>query len=59
MRYAHIVDGVVVNISVWSQRPPANPALVDVTGLRVGIGMIYRDGQFIEPPGEGSAEAAP
>jgi len=44
-RFAHISDGIVVNISVWAF-DPADGSLVDVTGIHVVIGMTYEGGYF-------------
>ena len=58
MRFAHIRDGVVVNISVWSREPTTeeravcSELLVDVTNIFCGLGWSYDAvlGQFSEPP---------
>lgn len=59
--YAHVVDGLVVNVSLWdgvtAYQPGEGvemvplPYTVDEDGTRRytgGIGWTYRDGQFID-----------
>lgn len=45
---AHIANGSVDNISVWSQIP-SDPAMVDVTGTNIGIGWNCAGGVFTPP----------
>lgn len=60
-KYAHLVDGVVVNVSVWDGVQDYNPGdgitmvalpyTTDDDGVRRyqgGIGWTFRDGQFID-----------
>jgi hypothetical protein len=49
--YAHIVDGKVVNVSVWDGVTPYEPAeeLVEIPdGITAGIDWDYVDGEFID-----------
>lgn len=49
--YAHIVDGTVVNVSVWDGVAPYQPAeeLVEISeGTTAGIGWDYVDGEFVD-----------
>ena len=59
--YAHIVDGVVVNVSVWDGVQPYDPGdnvemvplpyTTDEDGERrytAGIGWTFRDGEFVD-----------
>jgi len=49
--YAHIVDGKVVNVSVWDGVAPYNPAeeLAEIVeGVTAGIDWDYVDGQFVD-----------
>lgn len=50
--WAHIVDGKVVNVSVWDGVTPYNPAglLVDLTGVtpEPGIGWDYDGKKFVD-----------
>jgi hypothetical protein len=60
--YAHIVDGTVVNVSVWDGVTPYQPAeeLVEIPeGTTAGIGWDYIDGEFVDnrPVEEYSSEA--
>jgi hypothetical protein len=48
---AHIVDGTVVNVSVWDGVTPYEPAeeLVEIPeGTTAGIGWDYVDGEFVD-----------
>ena len=59
--YAHVVDGLVVNVSVWDGVQPFHPGdnvtmvslpyIVDEDGERrytAGIGWTFRDGEFVD-----------
>jgi hypothetical protein len=49
--YAHIVDGKVVNVSVWDGVTPYEPAeeLVEIIeGVSAGIDWDYIDGAFVD-----------
>jgi hypothetical protein len=58
--YAHVVDGVVVNVSLWDGVTTFNPGdsvtmvplpfVEDEDGIRytAGIGWDYADGQFTD-----------
>jgi hypothetical protein len=49
--YAHIVDGKIVNVSVWDGVTPYEPAeeLVEIpAGVTAGIGWDYIDGEFVD-----------
>jgi hypothetical protein len=49
--YAHIVDGKVVNVSVWDGVSSYEPAeeLVEIPeGVTAGIGWDYVDGEFVD-----------
>lgn len=49
--YAHIVDGKVVNVSVWDGVSPFEPAeeLVEIPeGVTAGIDWDYVDGEFVD-----------
>ena len=51
--YAHIVDKVVLNVSLWDGATEYTDTadLVEIpTGLPVGIGWRYIDGEWIEAP---------
>jgi hypothetical protein len=49
--YAHIVDGKVVNVSVWdgeTQWTPAEEVVEIPEGVTAGIGWDYIDGEFVD-----------
>jgi hypothetical protein len=53
--YAHIVDGKVVNVSIWDGEAPFTPdeQLVEIPeGTTAGIDWDYIDGKFVDnrPP---------
>jgi hypothetical protein len=53
--YAHILDGKVVNVSIWNSEAPYTPdeELVEIPkGSHAGIDWDYIDGNFIDnrPP---------
>jgi hypothetical protein len=55
--YAHIVDGKVVNVSIWDGEAPYTPdeELVEIPeGTTAGIDWDYIDAKFIDnrPPTE-------
>jgi hypothetical protein len=56
--YAHIIDGVVVNVSLWdgeSDWTPAEETVEIPEGVSAGIGWDYVDGEFVDNrPVEGS-----
>jgi hypothetical protein len=48
---AHIVDGKVVNVSVWdgvSEWTPAEQVVEIPDGTTAGIGWDYVDGEFVD-----------
>jgi hypothetical protein len=48
---AHIVDGKVVNVSVWdgvSEWAPAEEVVEIPDGTTAGIGWDYVDGEFVD-----------
>lgn len=49
--YAHIVDGKVVNVSVWdgeSEWTPVEEVVEIPEGVTAGIGWDYIDGEFVD-----------
>ena len=57
LRYAHVLDGAVLNVSTWSEPPTeeqrasyAPQSLIACTGLAVAPGWSYADGVFAPPP---------
>jgi hypothetical protein len=49
--FAEIKDGVIVNTSVWDAETPQGEQFVEITDIEnVGIGWLYVNGEFIEPP---------
>ena len=49
--YAHIVDSVVVNVSLWdgvTAWTPAEETVEIPEGVSAGIGWDYVDGQFVD-----------
>jgi hypothetical protein len=49
--YAHIVDGKVVNVSIWDGKTPYNPSqeLIEIPkGINAGIGWDYANGDFTD-----------
>ena len=49
--YAHIVDGKVVNVSIWDGEAPYTPdeELVEILeGTTAGIGWDYIHGEFVD-----------
>ena len=49
--YAHIVDGKVVNVSLWDGVTPWTPAeeVVEIPeGVTAGIDWDYVDGKFVD-----------
>jgi len=60
--YAHIVDGKVVNVSVWDGETEWTPAeeVVEIPeGVTAGIDWDYIDGEFVDnrPEEEQPSEA--
>lgn len=56
LRYAHVLDGMVVNVSVWSVEPTeaerasyAPELLVACTSTPTGPGWRYEQGQWLPP----------
>lgn len=51
MKWAQVVDGIVVNVIVWDgDGDLALPGeLVDVTDVACGPGWSYVDGEFVGP----------
>ena len=54
--YAHILDGVVTNVTVWAAHPTeeeraryAPEVMIDATGPSCGPGWSYVDGVFAPP----------
>lgn len=50
-KYAHILDGKVVNVSLWDGELPYTPdeKLVEIPeGTIAGIGFDYKDGKFTD-----------
>lgn len=54
--YAHILDGLVTNVSTWADHPTeedraryAPEVLIDATGPICGPGWSYADGAFSPP----------
>jgi len=52
MRYAHIIDGTVVNVIVWDGETDLglDGELVNVDDTPCGPGWTVVDGEFIAPP---------
>jgi GH25 family lysozyme M1 (1,4-beta-N-acetylmuramidase) len=49
--YAHIIDGAVVNVSLWdgeSDWTPAEETVEIPEGVSAGIGWDYVDGKFVD-----------
>jgi hypothetical protein len=49
--YAHIVDGVVVNVSVWdgvAKWEPVEDVVEIPANVPAGIGWDYVDGEFVD-----------
>ena len=49
--YAHIVEGKVVNVSLWdgeSAWEPAEEVVEILDGVIAGIGWDYVDGEFVD-----------
>ena len=49
--YAHIVDGKVVNVSIWDGKAPYTPdeELVEIPeGTTAGIDWDYINGEFVD-----------
>jgi hypothetical protein len=49
--YAHIVDGKVVNVSVWdgvTHWEPSESVVEIPEGIVAGIGWDYIDGEFVD-----------
>ena len=61
MRYAHIADGMVVNVSVWASTAPSHDeqgrALVECADA--GIGWTYDGSTFAPPPFEADPNDVP
>lgn len=56
MKFAHILNGTVVNISVWDHAPTeversvlAPVELVDLAGRVCGLGWAYDGTNFVQP----------
>lgn len=57
MKFAHILNGTVVNISIWNHEPTeeersvrAPIELVRLDGRVCGLGWTYDGTNFIQPP---------
>lgn len=57
LRYAHVLDGQVTNVSAWASEPTeeeraryAPEVLIAATGSGCGPGWSYADGVFRAPP---------
>jgi len=52
MRYAHIINGTVVNVIVWDGETNLglDGELVNVDDTPCGPGWTVVDGQFVAPP---------
>jgi hypothetical protein len=52
MKYAHIIDGVVVNVIVWDGETDLglDGELVNVDDTPCGPGWTVVDGEFVAPP---------
>ena len=52
MRYAQIVDGIVVNVIVWDGTIPLelDGELVNVDDVPCGPSWTYANGEFVAPP---------
>jgi hypothetical protein len=46
--YAHIVDGKVVNVSVWASEPEEKTLVEIPEGTIAGIDWDYIDGEFAD-----------
>jgi hypothetical protein len=49
--YAHIIDGKVVNVSVWDGKSPYTPdgELIEIPeNIIAGIDFDYLDGEFVD-----------
>jgi len=46
--YAHILDGKVVNVSVWADAPEDENLVKIPEGSAAGIDWDYIDGEFID-----------
>jgi hypothetical protein len=46
--YAHIVDGKVVNVSLWDQEPEDETLVEIPEGSSAGIDWDYTDGEFVD-----------
>ena len=46
--YAEILDGKVVNVSLWSEQPTENQLVEIPEGSAAGIDWDYVDGKFID-----------
>lgn len=61
MRYAHIADGIIVNVSVWTQTPPETDehghALVEAD--QADIGWSWDGTSFSPPPFEPDPNDSP
>jgi hypothetical protein len=51
MRYAQVIDGIVVNVIVWDGTTPLglNGELINVDDVPCGPGWLYTDGVFVAP----------
>ena len=50
-KYAHIVDGKVVNVSLWdgvTEWEPVEEVVEIPEGVTAGIGWDYIDGEFVD-----------
>jgi hypothetical protein len=46
--YAHIVEGKVVNVSLWVETPKDNTLIEIPKGSFAGIDWDYIDGEFVD-----------
>jgi hypothetical protein len=46
--YAHILDGKVVNVSLWAEAPKDETLVEIPEGITAGIDWDYIDGEFVD-----------
>jgi hypothetical protein len=46
--FAHIVDGKVVNVSLWAETPEDETLVEIPKGVTAGIDWDYIDGKFVD-----------
>ena len=55
--YARIVDGVVTNVEIWGETPPATPGITFVESDTAALGDLWDGDEFTRPAPTAAAPA--